>query len=170
MLRPFIFALSSVFSLALTTAQAEVILATPDHFTLKQEAVSSLNPEELWQRLIEPAIWWHPDHTYSGDAANLSLDANAGGIWREEWRDGSVVHGNVLLVLENKQLRLNAPFGPLQELGVNVVWTITIAPDPNGSKVTFDEVANGTANSKLDALAPAVDFVKTEAINRLVAE
>lgn len=169
-LRAFWVPLTSAIAMSAAPATAGIIISAPDHYILKHEAVSTLTPDALWQKLIEPANWWHPDHTYSGDAKNLSLDANAGGVWREDWPDGSVEHGRVLLVLENKQLRLNAPFGPLQETGANVVWTVTISSGDDGTKVTFDEVANGTASSNLDELAPAVDFVKTEAINRLIAD
>jgi len=152
-------------------AAAEVVSTSPDHYTLRHEGVSPLAPDALWARLIDPASWWHPDHTYSGDAANLSLEVTAGGVWREDWDSGSVFHGEVLLALEGKTLRLDAPFGPLQEMGVSVVWTITLTPDEEtgGTNVTFDEIANGTAASRLDDLAPAVDFVKTEAMTRLTA-
>lgn len=156
----------SVFSAA---AQAEVIESSPERYVLKQQMESSLSPSELWKRLVEPSRWWHPDHTYSGDSANLSLDVQAGGLWREDWQGNSVFHGSILQVQTEKLLRLNAPFGPLQGLAVNVVWTINIEPvESGGSLVTFDEVANGSAASKLDALAGAVDFVKNEAIKRLV--
>lgn len=150
------------------SALADIVKTSADHYTLKHEATSEMTPDLLWARLIKPEVWWHPEHSYSGVAANLSLDATAGGLWREDWADGSVAHGQILSVQTGKQLRLNAPFGPLQGLGVNVVWTITITPDGEGSKVIFDEVANGTPESGLDALAPAVDFVKGEAIKRLV--
>lgn len=149
--------------------QADIIKAAPDHYTLKHEMQSSLSPQDMWSRLIKPETWWHPDHSYSGDAANLSLDAQAGGLWREDWPGGSTAHGQVLYIKSGEQMRLNAPFGPLQGLGVNVVWTITITVDGEGSMVTFDEIANGTSESGLDKLAPAVDFVKGEAIKRLTA-
>jgi len=148
-------------------ATADVVEASPERYVLRQEASSDIAPDALWARLVNPASWWHPDHTYSGDAANLSLDLQAGGQWREDWAAGSVVHGRVLLVQNGSVLRLDAPFGPLQDIAVTVVWTITITPDGDGSRVVFDEIANGTAGAKLDALAPAVDFVKTEAIRRL---
>jgi uncharacterized protein YndB with AHSA1/START domain len=151
-----------------SVVKAEIISSSADHYILKQGAISSLPPHALWDKLINPQTWWHPDHTYSGKSENLSLDPQAGGLWREDWDGGSVFHGSVLLITPGKQLRLNAPFGPLQELGVNVVWTITITEHSDGSKVTFDEIANGTKISNLDKLAPAVDFVKTEAIKRLV--
>ena len=150
-------------------AFADIVKAHADHYTLKHEATSVMAPDVLWARLVKPETWWHPDHSYSGVSENLSLDAVAGGFWREDWAGGSVAHGEVLYVKPGEQLRLSAPFGPLQERAVNVVWMITIVPEGGGSKVIFDEVANGTSESGLDALAPAVDFVKSEAIKRLVA-
>ena len=161
--------ISSLLLASFAAAHAEVLAAGPDHYELKQEAVSALSPGELWDRLIHPEVWWHPDHTYSGAAEHLSLDLKAGGLWKEAWDDGSVAHGTVLTVLNGKMLRLDAPFGPLQDKGVNVVWTITLAAEGEGTRVTFTETANGTAASGLDDLAPAVDFVKTEAITRLVS-
>lgn len=148
---------------------ADIIEASPERYVLRQEASSALAPDALWARLIKPASWWHPDHTYSGDAGNLSLDATAGGLWREDWKDGSVLHGQVLLVQQGSVLKLDAPFGPLMDMAVTVVWTISVSAQGSGSRVVFDEIANGTTASKLDTLAPAVDFVKTEAIRRLTA-
>lgn len=163
-----IFALA-IGLMATTQAHADVVDASGDHYVLKHEGRSTLSPADLWARLIKPETWWHPDHTYSGDAGNLSLEPVAGGLWREEWQDGSVLHGEVLNAVPGKLLRLDAPFGPLQGMGVSVVWTISIKPDGEGSLVTFDEIANGSSSSKLDALAPAVDGVKAEAMRRLTS-
>jgi hypothetical protein len=151
------------------SANAEVIAASSDHYTLRHEAVSALAPAALWNRLVHPETWWSPAHSYSGDAANLSLDLSAGGLWQEEWDGGSVTHGTVIYVNPGEQLRLEAPFGPLQSMAVNVVWTITVLPDGTGSRVIFDEVANGSDASNLDKIAGAVDGVKAEAMQRLVA-
>ena len=150
------------------SANADVIAASADHYTLRHEAVSPLPPDAMWNRLVHPETWWSPEHSYSGDAANLSLDLRVAGLWKEEWDGGSVAHGTVLYIHSGKQLRLAAPFGPLQSMAVNVVWTITIQPDGSGSKVIFDEVANGSDASNLDKMAGAVDGVKAEAIRRLV--
>ena len=117
-----------------------------------------------------PANWWHPDHTYSGSSDNLSLEPEAGGVWKETWEGGSVIHGRVILVRDGEVLRMNAPFGPLQGVGAYTIWTITISADGDGSKVVFDEIANGPPTADLAELAPAVHFVKQEAINRLVAD
>ena len=151
-----------------SVAQAEIVQATPDHFTLKLEAETELTPDETWERLIHPDRWWLSDHTYSADSANLSLDPEAGGLWREDWAGGSVWHGTVLQAQPGKTLVLSAPFGPLQGLGVTSVWTISLAEsDTGGTLIRFDHVTNGTAASQLDQLAPAVDFVKSEALKSL---
>ena len=155
---------------ALATAHADIVEASDSHYVLRHEATSSLASDALWQRLVKPASWWHPDHTYSGDADNLSLDVRAGGLWRETWDGGSVVHGSILFLEDGKSMRLYAPFGPLQGLGVYTVWTITVSADGAGSKVVFDEISSGAPSADLDELAKAVDYVKTEAITRLVAD
>jgi len=155
--------------LALTTAHADIVESSDAHYVLKHEATSTLAPDALWRRLVDPASWWHPDHTYSGDPGNLSLDVRAGGLWLERWDGGSMVHGSILYLDNGKSMRLYAPFGPLQGLGVYTVWTITISADGSGSKVVFDEISHGAPSADLDELAKAVDFVKSEAISRLVA-
>ena len=150
------------------TGVAEVVDASDTHFRLRHEAVSTQAPDALWARLIVPAQWWSPDHTYSGDAGNLSLDARAGGEWREDWSTGSVVHGQVVYFEEGKTLRLEAPFGPLQAMGASVTWSISLEPAGEGSRVVFDEIATAAPGSNMAMIAPAVDGVKAEALRRLV--
>lgn len=165
--KPMIATLGLALGVSLT-AQAEIVTASPDHFTLLLTAESELSPDEIWTRLIEPADWWQSDHTYSGDAANLSLDPVAGGTWREDWDGGSVWHGTVLQVHDGKSLTLSAPFGPLQGLAVTSIWTIRLEPmGDGGTRIRFDHLTNGTAASNLEDLAPAVDFVKGEALKSL---
>lgn len=164
-----ILSLGLMAGFALTgTANAEVIAASPDHFTLKLEAETELDPAEVWDRLIEPSQWWLSDHTYSGDASNLVLDPQAGGLWSETWDEGTVWHGTVLQAHPDKSLVLSAPFGPLQGRAVTSIWTITLTPaDAGGTVITFDHVTNGSSASDLETLAPAVDFVKSEALKSL---
>ncbi|MEM7500515.1 MAG: hypothetical protein AAF417_00670 [Pseudomonadota bacterium] len=164
--------LSTMLTVSLLTlsARAEVVSSSDRHFVLRHEGHSARSVDEMWQRLTQPATWWHPEHTFSGDAANLSLEPHAGGLWSETWDGGSVAHGRVLTVHEGKVLRMDAPFGPLQELGAYTVWTITIeAGESGGSVVVFNEVSNAAPNSNMEKMAQAVDFVKTEAMARLIA-
>lgn len=154
------------------TTRAEVISSSPSHYVLKHTSTSMMPPNLVWQRLIKPNEWWHPDHTYSGSSDNLSLDLQAGGLWREDWDSGSVLHGQILMFQKEKTLVINAPFGPLQGMGVNVIWTISLSSNIEenkigGTQITFSEIANGNDTSKLNEVAPSVDFVKQQAIERL---
>lgn len=152
------------------SVEADVKSASDTHFKLNLVAESPLPPEKLWQRLSEPSSWWHPDHTYSGDAQNLTLELRAGGLWAENWDGGSVEHGRVVLVQQGRMLRMVAPFGPLQGSGMHVIWTISLEPlaEGDGTKVVFEEIASGPHLTGLDKLAQAVDGVKREALERLV--
>jgi uncharacterized protein YndB with AHSA1/START domain len=152
-----------------TSSAADIVASSDTHFVLRHEAASTQSRERVWERLVRPADWWHPDHTYSGDAGHLRLDPVAGGLWREDWPGGSVTHGEVKYVRDGEVLRLEAPFGPLQGLGAYVIWTITVTPSDTGVTVVFDEVAMAPPGSKMEEMAKAVDFVKGEAIRRLVS-
>ncbi len=160
-------ALAALAVLAPAAVQSEVLSASDTHFVISLEAGSALSVEALWQRLIHPDSWWSGEHSYSGDAANFTLEPRAGGLWREEWPGGSVAHGRVLLAQPNKLLRLEAPFGPLQGMGAYTVWTITLEDDEGGSRVHFREVASAPPGSDMSTIAKAVNTVKTEAIERL---
>lgn len=166
MCRPLLFC-AALVTAASWPAAAEVVSAGPGHFELRHEAISPLPPEALWERLVEPSSWWSPDHTYSGDAGNLSLELRAGGLWSERWADGETAHGEVLFFRKGEILRLAAPFGPLQGMGAYSVWTITIRAEGEGSLVVFEEVATGPPSADLAQVAGAVDYVKSEAIARL---
>ena len=147
------------------TAQAEILESSDSHFVLRHEATSALSADTLWERLIEPSTWWESDHTFSGDAANLTLEVVAGGHWREDWDGNSVAHGRVLTVLKGRILTMEAPFGPLQAMGAYSVWTITITPNDDGtSTVAFDETAIAPPGEDMPAMAEAVNLVKSVAI------
>jgi uncharacterized protein YndB with AHSA1/START domain len=161
---------AAIAAAAATPALADIVSTSDSHYVLRHEGTTALSPEATWQRLVAPQSWWHPDHTYSGDAENLELDAQAGGLWREEWPGGSVAHGQVLSVIPGKTLRLEAPFGPLQGVGAYTIWTITLEAVDGGTLVVFDESSIGPPSADMAELAKAVDFVKAEAMRRLTGD
>ena len=166
-MRSLIAAFMTAGLLAGASTSGEILSASDTHFELRHESGSKLTADQLWQRLSDPASWWHPDHTYSEDAANLTLDLQAGGLWREDWDGRSVSHGRVLYVEPGRMLHMEAPFGPLQGLGAYTIWTITVTGADGGSLVVFEEVSTGPPTASMAETAKAVDFVKGEAIRRL---
>ena len=147
---------------------AEVVTSSGQGFDLRHEAVSPLEASALWERLMEPSLWWADDHTYSRSAANISPLGDAGSVWREDWATGSVIHGRVLLVQEQQQLVLSAPFGPLLSTGAECIWTIKLEPLPSGgTRISSSHTVVGREGTGLEDLAAAVDFVMAAGIESL---
>ena len=60
---------------------AAVTDAAANGFSVAQTIHIAAKPDKVYAELIKPAHWWSSTHTFSHDAANLSLDAKAGGCW-----------------------------------------------------------------------------------------
>jgi hypothetical protein len=107
-------------------------------------------------------------HTYSGSAANITVDLRPGGCWCEALPGGGVKHAEAVLVWpERRMVRFDAPFGPLQDLGADAVLTMSWADAEDGGRLlkwTF--VVNGPGAG---AMAGPVDGVMAEQFGRLAA-
>ncbi len=119
-------------------AFAEVIDKADDGFVIRHTITVKATPIEAWRGIGQIKQWWNKAHTYSGDAANLSLVLRAGGCFCEVLpRDrGTVEHGRVLLAWPGKTLRLSAALGPLQQEAVSAVLSWDIAPAATGNVTT----------------------------------
>ncbi len=166
-MRAMLFA-ASLFALTAAPAGAEVVRAAPDGFSLHFEAESELDRDAAWARLTDISAWWNSEHTYSGDAANLSLDLQPGGCWCETWDGGAVEHGRVLLIQTGEAIRFEAPLGPLQGMGVTAVITFSLADGENGgTAVEANFIAAGTSVADVGLLAEPVDGVFGAAFSNL---
>src|SRR5574338_1176391 len=76
---------------------AEVKMATAEGAIIEHRFDIAATPAVAWQALIHPERYWPKDHTWSGDAANLSLVPEAGGCFCERWDGGSAEHGRVVM-------------------------------------------------------------------------
>jgi uncharacterized protein YndB with AHSA1/START domain len=167
--RPFVIL---VLALAAGNVRAEVKAAAGDSFVIVYSQRIAAAPARVYAALPAVDTWWNSEHTWSGNAANLSLKAEAGGCFCERWKDGSVEHGRVIMALPDKLLRLQTALGPLQGRAVTGVLTFQLAPEEKtGAAATvlnLTYVVNGTASSALDKSAPAVNEVLGEQFARLV--
>lgn len=160
--------IAAAATLLATPATAEIVDYSADGFALRWEAPVMQSKDDLWEKLIRPSRWWSSDHTYSGDANNLWLDATVGGCWCETWDGGQVAHGRVLSIQPGKQIVISAPFGPLQSMAVTAVMTISIGETDDGQTMLVkDFVATGASFQDLDELAPVVHMVQGEAFKKL---
>ena len=74
-------AVATIFAaLAAAPARAEVVEVSETGFTVKEAVTVSVPPEKAYAAFVAIGKWWDSAHTFSGDAANLSIDAEAAGL------------------------------------------------------------------------------------------
>ena len=138
---------------------AEVKLATPDALVIEHRYAIAAGPEAAWAVLVQPARYWPKEHTWSGDAANLSLAPQAGGCFCERWTDASVEHGRVIMALPGRLLRFQGALGPFQEMAVTGVMTVTLEPRAAGTEAVVTYRLSGDPSQRLGEMAAIVDPV-----------
>lgn len=138
---------------------AELRQSAPDGALIEHHFRMNVTPGRAWDALLQPALWWPSDHTWSADSANLSLQAEAGGCFCERWNEGSAEHAHVILVQPGKLLRMRGSLGPLQEMSVSGVLTITLKQAAGGTDAVVTYRISGDASHELDAFMPVVDKV-----------
>jgi uncharacterized protein YndB with AHSA1/START domain len=160
---PFALALAAVAPLA----HAEIKESSADAFFLTYEAPVAASTAKAFGDIVQIGKWWDGEHTYSGKAANLSLKPDAGGCFCERWKDGSVEHGEVLMAMPGKVLRVRTALGPLQERALYGILTFWLKNDDSATTLTVEYRVNGASASGLDQLAPNVDDVLGAQVARL---
>lgn len=147
---------AAVLALSTTPAAAEVIARTADSFTLRYAAGAEIAPEDIPGALKDLPKWWDPAHTYSGSAANLSLDLTPGGCWCEKLADGTDFDHGRTVAAEADRFVFNAPFGPLRGKTTRAELTVTWPGADRGWTPTWTMVVEGPG---IGAMADGVDAV-----------
>ena len=170
--------LTGVFALTAPPASAEVIASSESGFVTRAAAEVPADPAATWAALIAPQNWWNKAHTFSGDSANLYLDAQGGGCFCEKLplkvgvpgtRGGSVAHMRVVYADPGKALRMVGSLGPLQSEALTGTLTISLKPDGAGTRIIMEYVVGGYMRYKVEEIAPAVDKVLAEQLAGLSA-
>lgn len=148
---------------------AEVVNAAAGGFAVRHQIAIKAPVDTVWRMLVSHVgEWWHPDHTYSGSAANLYIEPRALGCFCERLGDeGAVVHMTVTFINPGKMLRLTGGLGPLGLMGVDGNMTFSLSSGDGLTYVKLDYMLGGYAPDGLDKIAPAVDQVLTEQVQRL---
>ena len=137
-------------------------------FTVQIDTHIAAPPDKVYAALIEPARWWSSDHTFSGDAKNLHLEAKAGGCWCETLPNGgSVAHLMVVYIDPGKALRLRGALGPFQGLGVSGALTWKLKPAADGTDLSLTYALGGYNKDGFAELSRAGDGVLTAQVGRL---
>jgi uncharacterized protein YndB with AHSA1/START domain len=126
-------------------------------------------PSAVYRALItRVGSWWSSEHSWSGDARNLSIDARPGGCFCERLPGGGgVEHMRVVFVQPDKMIRMSGALGPLQTSGLAGSMTWSLAPADGGTKLTLVYNVGGYMDGGFEGIAPAVDGVLSEQVDRL---
>jgi len=155
--------------LAAGGAAAEPAQVSPSGFVVTHSAQTQASPEQVFAAIGHPERWWNKEHTFSGQASNLSLGLRAGDCFCERWEAGSVEHARIIYVARDAAVRLQGAFGPLQGLAVNAVLTFALRKADGKTVVQLTYRVSGNADAALDKMAGPVDQVLGEQLRRLVA-
>jgi uncharacterized protein YndB with AHSA1/START domain len=163
--------IAASFALALgAVAQAEVVDAQPNGFEVRQVVQIAAPPAQVYEALTQPGRWWSSAHTFSGDAAHLSLEPRAGGCFCEALPNGGfAAHLRVIMVKPGQAIRLEGALGPLQDTGATGHLTWTLTAKDGGTELTQTYDVGGYAKGGFGGWAPPVDRVLGEQITRLKA-
>ncbi|HEX4004401.1 MAG TPA: SRPBCC domain-containing protein [Candidatus Acidoferrales bacterium] len=149
-------------------AAGDVLDSAANGFTVKISANIHAAPADVFSHIMQIGDWWNPEHTYSRDSHNLSIEGHPGGCFCEKLPDGgSVRHMEVIFVAPGKTLRLTGGLGPLQQLAATGTMTFSLAPAGDGTKLDVTYAVGGYLPQGMNALAAPVNEVLSDQVNRL---
>lgn len=150
-------------------AAAGVKSVSPSHFEVESKAVVAAAPAEVYAMLGRPDEWWSSQHSYSGDAANMSLELKGGGCFCEVMPEGggTIEHMRIVYARPGAALRAQGGLGPLQAEAVAATLTWSLKAVEGGTEVTQTYLVSGHVRSGMEALAPLVDRVLAEQLSGL---
>jgi uncharacterized protein YndB with AHSA1/START domain len=151
----------ALFALALThVAMAEITDSGVTGFTFKTTLNLEASPETVYKQFFAVANWWDPNHTYSGDSHNLTIEQRAMGCFCESLpNDGAVRHMEVLRLMPGKMIVLSGGLGPLQSLAATATMTIALSPAAGGTKVDVTYIVGGYLPAGMNTFASPVNEV-----------
>jgi hypothetical protein len=162
-------------------AFSEVADSSANGFTVKTSITIQASPDEVYRRLVHNiGEWWSPQHTFSGDARNLSIEEKPMGCFCEALAGlgqsadqgggqsgGAVRHMEVVYFVPGKALVLSGALGPLQSLATAGSMTIRLSPGDTGTNLEVAYTVAGYAPAGMNTWAAPVDAVLTEQFARL---
>lgn len=169
--KPFIVSLPIILFLVWIdeSIRAEVVDSSAYGFTVRGMITVHADSQTVYKHLVKDVSkWWDPDHTFSGQSKNLSIDARANGCFCEKLDNGgSVRHMTVVYAKPGKFLRLLGGLGPLQGMGVSGTLTFLLYASQTGTNIEMTYAVGGYCPGGLEEWASSVNQVLMVQLNRL---
>lgn len=162
--------LGAVAPLMLTGTSAQSApQVTPTGFLVKFEISVNAPAAKVYDALVtQIGSWWDPEHTYSGDAKNLSIDARPGGCFCEKLPNGGgIEHLRVIYAAPPKVLRFSGALGPLQASGLAGSMTWKLTSGANNTRVELSYSVGGFMEGGFEKIAPGVESMLRQQFDRL---
>jgi len=142
---------------------------TPNGFLVKFEVGVNAPASKVYDALVgQVSSWWNPEHTYSHDAKNLSIDARPDGCFCEKLPSGGgIEHLRVVYVAPPQVVRFSGALGPLQASGVVGSMTWKLAGGPDSTRLELSYSVGGFISGGFEKIAPAVEAMLREQLDRL---
>ena len=142
---------------------------TPTGFLVKLNANINAPPEKVYNALVaQIGLWWNPQHTYSHDAKNLSIDARPGGCFCEKLPNGGgVEHLRVVYIAAPQLVRFAGALGPLQASGLAGSLTWKLTGEAENTRVQLSYSVGGFIDGGFEKIAAAVEGMLSDQLNRL---
>ena len=157
---------AAIAGVLVTSTAASADIAS-NGFLVRHDVAVAAPPQKVYDALMQVGAWWSPQHTYSGDAKNLAIDARPGGCFCERLPEGGVEHMRVVQVRPGQLLRLGGGLGPLQGSGVAGAMTWRMTAAEGGSRLELVYSVGGFIAGGFADIAPAVERVLGEQVDRL---
>ena len=153
--------------LTATQASAEV-LNSSDHGFEVQHSVNLVVPQpQAFAAFGRVGQWWSKDHTYSGNAARMTLQMRPGGCFCESLDGGGgIEHMRLTYLQPGERVVLTGSLGPLLYEATSGVMDVKFDKIAGGARVTMNYRAAGFAKGGAAAMAPLVDQVLGEQMKR----
>jgi len=156
----------ALLSMVPFVSDGKVISHSENSFELSSHVVIKQPVESIFQQFNQIELWWHPDHTFSGNAQNMTLDIK-GACFCERWNNNIVRHMDIVAVEKNKRHVWRGGLGPLQSFAVSgaLTWDFKSIGN-NQTSVTYTYRVYG-AIPDAKTWSTAVNGVLSQQLTRL---
>ncbi len=147
----------------------EVIAVGENGFQVRIVRQVTPAPELVFDSIVHKiGSWWSSDHTWSGDASNLSIDLRRAAMIEALSDGGFCRHMEVVFHQPGSTLRMTGGLGPLQEMGINGALTIRTTKKDDKTEIECIYNVSGFSPGGFEQIAPLVDGVLALQLDRLV--
>lgn len=155
--------------LATTPAHAKVVTTSSTGFVVEHTVDVKTDAKASYTAFTNVGAWWGSNHSFSGDAKNLTIDTKPGGCWCEVLPNGGFVkHMEIVHAAPGSLLVFSGGLGPLQFMGVVGSMTVRFKTDAKtgSTKVTVRYDIGGRDDKNFQDISKGVDGVLGEQLAR----